>query len=66
MARWGKMTARATFTMTEEHRKRLRSVADQKQKSESRIVRNALDLYFEQLEDDQQDESPPRELVTDV
>lgn len=66
MARWGKMTARATFTMTEEHRKRLRSVADQKQKSESKIVRNALDLYFEQLEDDQQSEQPTIEMASDV
>lgn len=59
MARWGKMTARATFTMTEEHRERLRAVANQKQKSESKIVRNALDLYFEQLETQKQEENPP-------
>lgn len=64
--RWGKMTARATFTMTEEHRERLRAVANQTKKSESKIVRNALDLYFEQLEDDQQSEQPTIEMASDV
>ena len=57
--RWGKMTARATFTMTQEHRERLRAVANQTQKSESKIVRNALDLYFEQLESQKEQENPP-------
>ena len=64
--RWGKMTARATFTMTEEHRERLRAVANQEQKSESKIVRNALDLYFEQLEDEQRGESTDMKRVSDV
>ena len=60
------MTARATFTMTEEHRERLRAVANQKKKSESKIVRNALDLYFEQLEDEQSGESTDMKRVSDV
>lgn len=59
MARWGKMTERGCFTMTEKHRKRLRAVANQKQKSESKIVRHALDLYFEHLESQKEQENPP-------
>lgn len=66
MARWGTMKARKTFTMTEEHEKRLRTIAYGTKKSESKIIRDALDLYFEQLDAEEQGEPPSMESVNDV
>ena len=50
MARWGKMTERGCYTLTEELKKKLRSLAYETQIAESEHVRNALTLYFERLE----------------
>ena len=66
MARWGTMTERKTFTMTKKHRKRLEGIANNTNISESKHVRNALDLYFEQLDAENQAEPPNMESVTDV
>ena len=66
MARWGTMTERKTFTMTKEHRKRLEGIAYDTNISESKHVRNALDLYFEQLDAENQTEQSTMESVSDV
>ena len=50
MARWGKMAERGCYTLAKELKKKLRDVANDTQISESKHVRNALDLYFEHLE----------------
>ena len=50
MARWGKMTERGCYTLTENLKNKLRDVADRTQISESKHVRRALTLYFESLE----------------
>ena len=56
MARWGKMTERGCYTLTEEIKQKLREVANRTQKAESKHVRNALRLYFEHLEAEKQSE----------
>lgn len=66
MARWGKMTARGCFTMTEKHKDKLRRLAFDTEISESKHVRNALDLYFEQLDAQKQGEQPDMEITTNV
>ena len=55
MARWGKMTERGCYTLTEELKKQLRDVANRTQIAESKHVRNALSLYFEHLEAQKED-----------
>ena len=50
MARWGKMTERGCYTLTEKLKNKLRDVANDTQLPESKRVRNALRLYFEHLE----------------
>ena len=50
MARWGKMTERGCYTLTEKIKKKLRDVANDTQLPESKHVRRALTLYFESLE----------------
>ena len=54
MARWGKMTERGCYTLTEKIKKKLRSLAYETELSESEHVRNALTLYFEHLESEKQ------------
>ena len=49
MENWGELTERGTYTLTEKHKNKLRDVANRAQTSESKIVRKALDLYFERL-----------------
>ena len=66
MARWGTMTERKTFTMTKKHRKRLEGIANNTNISESKHVRNALDLYFEQLDAKTQTEQSTMEMASDV
>ena len=58
MARWGKMTERGCYTMTKKHKDALRDVANRTHLSESKHVRNALDLYFQHLEVQKQSEPP--------
>ena len=50
MARWGRMTERGTYTMPPELKEKLGELAYATDISESKLVRNALDLYFEQIE----------------
>ena len=56
--RWGKMTERGTYTLTEKHKDKLRDIANDTQTSQSKLVRKALDLYFEHLEAQKQGENP--------
>ena len=56
--RWGKMTERGTYTLTEKHKDKLRDIANDTQTSQSKLVRKALDLYFEHLEAQKQGEPP--------
>ena len=55
MARWGKMTERGCYTLTKTLKKQLRDVANKTQIAESKHVRNALDLYFQHLEAQEED-----------
>ena len=59
--RWGMMTERGTYTLTKKHKDKLRTVANDTQTSESEHVRNALDLYFEQLEAQTNHENPSQD-----
>ena len=59
--RWGKITERGTYTLTKKHKDKLRTVANDTQISESKLVRKALDLYFEQLEAQTNHENPSQD-----
>ena len=63
-SRWGKMTERGTYTMPKALKEKLGAMAYAKNIPESEIVRNALDLYFEQLESQKQDDQPDMERVS--
>ena len=64
MARWGKMTERGCYTLTEKLKKKLRSLAYRTELSESEHVRNALTLYFEHLESEKQRQQSQHECTT--
>lgn len=66
MARWGRMTERGCYTMPPELKQKLREIAYAKNTPESKIVRDALNLYFDQLESKPQPgkELPQRRLHT--
>ena len=55
--RWGKITERGTYTLTKGLKQKLRTVANDTQTSESKLVRKALDLYFKHLEAQKQGEN---------
>ena len=59
--RWGTMTERGTYTLTKKHKDKLRTVANDTQTSESKLVRKALDLYFEHLEAQTNHENPSQD-----
>ena len=62
MARWGKMTERGTYTLTKKHKDKLRdTVANDTQTSQSKLVRKALNLYFEHLEAQTNHENPSQD-----
>ena len=50
MENWGEMTERGCYTMTGKHKDKLRDIANRTQTSESKLIRKALDLYFEHFE----------------
>ena len=64
MARWGKMTERGCYTMPPELKEKLSEMAYAKNMPESEIVRNALELYFEQSGSEGEKDVAQRRLHT--